>query len=144
MPATTKTNRTYRVTPAVGVAVGLIYVIGFSVGGKPGYGLVALGVMVAFSAPGPGLPGLVPPVTLTPPAHSSYATCVINGQNTRQDARRVGRVGAGHDQCDPRCLARPREAARPRGRDPNDPPRGRGGGQRRRRRLSARAGCAAR
>ena len=50
MPTMTKTNRTYWVTPAVGVAVGLIYLIGFSVGGKPGYGLVALGVMVVFSA----------------------------------------------------------------------------------------------
>ena len=50
MPTMTKTNRTYWVTPAVGVTAGLIYLIGFSVGGKPGYGLVALGVMVVFSA----------------------------------------------------------------------------------------------
>jgi hypothetical protein len=50
MPTMTKTNRTYWVTPAVGVTAGLIYLIGFSVGGKPGYGLVALGVMVAFGA----------------------------------------------------------------------------------------------
>ena len=41
MPTMTKTNRTYWVTPAVGVAVGLIYLIGFSVGGKPAYGLAA-------------------------------------------------------------------------------------------------------
>jgi hypothetical protein len=50
MPTMTKTNRTYWVTPAVGVAIGLIYLIGFSVGGKPGYGLIALGIMVVFSA----------------------------------------------------------------------------------------------
>ena len=50
MPTTTKTSRTYWVTPALGVAVGLIYLIGFSVGGKPGYGLIALGIMVVFSA----------------------------------------------------------------------------------------------
>jgi len=50
MPTMTKTNRTYWVTPAVGVTAGLIYLIGFSVGGKPGYGLAALGVMVVFSA----------------------------------------------------------------------------------------------
>ena len=50
MPTMTKTNRTYWVTPAFGVAIGLIYLIGFSVGGKPGYGLIALGIMVAFSA----------------------------------------------------------------------------------------------
>jgi hypothetical protein len=50
MPTTTKTNRTYWVTPAVGVTIGLLYLVGFSVGGKPGYGLAALAVMVAFSA----------------------------------------------------------------------------------------------
>jgi hypothetical protein len=55
MPTMTKTNRTYRVTPAFGVAIGLIYLIGFSVG----------------------------------------------GQNTRRDARSVGRVSAGHDRCGP-------------------------------------------
>ena len=50
MPTTTKTNRTYWVTPAVGVTIGLLYLVGFSVGGKPGYGLAALAVMVVFSA----------------------------------------------------------------------------------------------
>ena len=49
MPTMTKTNRTYWVTPAFGVAAGLVYLIGFSVGGKPGYGLIALGIMVVFS-----------------------------------------------------------------------------------------------
>ncbi len=32
------------------MACGLIYLIAFSAGGHPGYGLIALGVMVAFSA----------------------------------------------------------------------------------------------
>jgi hypothetical protein len=50
MQTTTKTTRAYWVTPAVGVAAGLIYLIGFAVGGKPGYGLIALGIMVVFSA----------------------------------------------------------------------------------------------
>ena len=50
MPTITKTNRTYWVTPALGVAIGLVYLIGFTIGGKPGDGLIALGVMVVFSA----------------------------------------------------------------------------------------------
>jgi hypothetical protein len=50
MPTTTKANRTYWVTPAVGVAIGLIYLIAFSLGGQPGNGLIGLGIMVAFSA----------------------------------------------------------------------------------------------
>jgi hypothetical protein len=50
MPTMTKTNRTFWVTPALGVAIGLVYLIGFSVGGKPGDGLIALGIMVVFSA----------------------------------------------------------------------------------------------
>ena len=50
MPTMTKTNRAYWVTPAAGVASGLIYLVGFSVGGKPGDGLIALGVMTVFSA----------------------------------------------------------------------------------------------
>ena len=50
MQITTKNSRVYWVTPAVGVACGLIYLIAFSLGGHPGYGLIALGVMVAFSA----------------------------------------------------------------------------------------------
>jgi len=50
MQITTKTSRTYWVTPAVGVACGLIHLIAFTVGGKPGFGLIALSVMVAFSA----------------------------------------------------------------------------------------------
>jgi hypothetical protein len=50
MQITTKTSRMYWVTPAAGVAGGLIYLIAFWLGGKPVYGLIALGVMVAFSA----------------------------------------------------------------------------------------------
>jgi hypothetical protein len=50
MPTMTKTNRTFWVTPALGVAIGLVYLIGFSVGGKPGDGLIALGIMVVLSA----------------------------------------------------------------------------------------------
>jgi hypothetical protein len=49
MQITTKSSRVYWVTPAVGVACGLIYLIAFSLGGHPGYGLIALGGMVAFS-----------------------------------------------------------------------------------------------
>ena len=50
MQITTKTSRTYWVTPVVGVACGFVYLIAFSLGGKPGYGLITLGIMVAFSA----------------------------------------------------------------------------------------------
>jgi hypothetical protein len=49
MQITTKTSRTYWITPAAGVACGLIYLIAFSLGRPPGYDLIALGVMVAFS-----------------------------------------------------------------------------------------------
>ncbi|HEX3388715.1 MAG TPA: hypothetical protein VHT94_06735 [Streptosporangiaceae bacterium] len=50
MQTTTKTNRKFWITPAVGVAGGLVYLIAFSLGGHPGYGLAGLGVMVVFSA----------------------------------------------------------------------------------------------
>ena len=50
MQTTTKTSRAYWITPATGVAVGLVYLIAFSIGGQPGNGLIGLGVMVAFSA----------------------------------------------------------------------------------------------
>lgn len=49
MQITTKTDRRYWSTPAAGVAIGLIYLVAFSLGGQPGYGLVALGIMVVFS-----------------------------------------------------------------------------------------------
>ena len=32
------------------MAIGLIYLIAFSIGGQPGNGLIGLGIMVAFSA----------------------------------------------------------------------------------------------
>ena len=50
MPTTTKTSRLFWVTPATGVAIGLVYLIAFSIGGQPGNGLIGLGIMVAFSA----------------------------------------------------------------------------------------------
>ena len=50
MQITTKTSRAYWVTPATGVAIGLVYLIAFSLGGQPGNGLIGLGIMVAFSA----------------------------------------------------------------------------------------------
>ena len=50
MPTMTKTGRTFWITPATGVAIGLIYLIAFSIGGQPGNGLIGLGIMVAFSA----------------------------------------------------------------------------------------------
>ena len=50
MQANRKTNRQYWVTPTVGVLVGVIYLIAFSVGGRPGDGLIGLAVMVVFSA----------------------------------------------------------------------------------------------
>jgi hypothetical protein len=43
-------DRKYWVTPATGVAIGLLYLIGFSIGGQPVTGAIALAVMVAFSA----------------------------------------------------------------------------------------------
>jgi uncharacterized membrane protein len=43
-------DRKYWVTPATGVVVGLLYLIGFSIGGQPVLGMVALAVMVVFSA----------------------------------------------------------------------------------------------
>lgn len=37
-------------TPAIGVAIGLVYLVGFSIGGHPGNGVLGLCVMVGFSA----------------------------------------------------------------------------------------------
>lgn len=50
MQITSRTNRRgYWATVAVGVGIGVIYLIGFAAGGKPLLGLGALGIMVAFS-----------------------------------------------------------------------------------------------
>ena len=45
-----KTNRQYWVTPIVGVLIGVVYLVAFSIGGRPGDGLFGLAVMVVFSA----------------------------------------------------------------------------------------------
>lgn len=50
MQITSRTNRRgYWATMAVGVGIGVIYLIGFAADGKPLLGLGALGIMVAFS-----------------------------------------------------------------------------------------------
>ena len=50
MQITSRTNRRgYWATVAVGVGIGVIYLIGFAAGGKPLLGVGALGIMVAFS-----------------------------------------------------------------------------------------------
>ncbi|HEY2128995.1 MAG TPA: hypothetical protein VGH77_17580 [Streptosporangiaceae bacterium] len=49
MQITTRTNRSYWATVGLGVAIGLVYLIGFAAGGKPLLGVGALAVMVAFS-----------------------------------------------------------------------------------------------
>ena len=49
MQITTRTNRSYWATVALGVAIGIVYLIGFAAGGKPLLGVGALAVMVAFS-----------------------------------------------------------------------------------------------
>ena len=43
-------DRKYWVTPVTGVVIGLFYLIGFSIGGQPVPGVIALAFMVAFSA----------------------------------------------------------------------------------------------
>jgi hypothetical protein len=40
----------YWTTPAIGVAIGLVYLVGFSIGGHPGNGVFGLCLMVGFSA----------------------------------------------------------------------------------------------
>jgi hypothetical protein len=44
-----KTPRVYWATPILGLVIGIIYLISFSVGGRPLDGAIALGVMVVFS-----------------------------------------------------------------------------------------------
>jgi hypothetical protein len=49
MQITSRTNRYYWGTVALGVAIGIVYLIGFAAGGKPLLGVGALAIMVAFS-----------------------------------------------------------------------------------------------
>jgi hypothetical protein len=44
-----KTPRVYWATPILGLVIGIIYLISFSIGGRPIDGAIALGVMVVFS-----------------------------------------------------------------------------------------------
>ncbi len=48
MQTTRKPARLYWVTPAVSAAIGLVYLIGFTIGGHPLDGLAGLGVMLLF------------------------------------------------------------------------------------------------
>jgi hypothetical protein len=50
MQITSRTSRYYWGTVALGVGIGIVYLIGFLAGGKPLLGVAALGIMVAFSA----------------------------------------------------------------------------------------------
>jgi hypothetical protein len=50
MQTTRKANGQYWTVPIVGVLIGLVYLIGFSIGGRPGDGVVGLTIMVVFSA----------------------------------------------------------------------------------------------
>ena len=49
MQITSRTNRSYWATVAVGVGIGIVYLIGFAAGGEPLLGLGALAVMVLFT-----------------------------------------------------------------------------------------------
>jgi hypothetical protein len=44
-----RTPRVYWTTPILGLVIGIIYLISFSIGGRPLDGAIALGVMVVFS-----------------------------------------------------------------------------------------------
>jgi uncharacterized membrane protein len=44
-----KANGKYWATPIFGVAMGIVYLVVFSIGGRPVDGLIGLGVMLAFS-----------------------------------------------------------------------------------------------
>jgi hypothetical protein len=49
MVTTRKPAQQYWYTPAVGVLIGIVYLIGYSIGGKPGNGVIGLTIMVVFS-----------------------------------------------------------------------------------------------
>jgi len=50
MQTTSRTSRKYLATPIFGVLMGVVYLVALSVAGSPVYGVLAFGVMVAFSA----------------------------------------------------------------------------------------------
>ena len=50
MQTTTRTSRKYLATPIFGVLIGVVYLVALSVAGNPVDGVLAFGVMVAFSA----------------------------------------------------------------------------------------------
>jgi hypothetical protein len=50
MQTTTRTSRKYLATPILGVLIGVVYLVALSVAGNPVDGVLAFGVMVAFSA----------------------------------------------------------------------------------------------
>ncbi len=49
MQITARRNRGYWATVALGVGIGIVYLIGFAAGGKPLLGVGALAIMVAFT-----------------------------------------------------------------------------------------------
>ena len=50
MQTTSRTGRKYLATPIFGILMGAVYLVALSVAGSPVYGVLAFGVMVAFSA----------------------------------------------------------------------------------------------
>jgi peptidoglycan biosynthesis protein MviN/MurJ (putative lipid II flippase) len=49
MQTTIRKSRKYLATPIFGAAMGVVYLVALSVAGSPVYGVIAFGVMVAFS-----------------------------------------------------------------------------------------------
>jgi UDP-N-acetylmuramyl pentapeptide phosphotransferase/UDP-N-acetylglucosamine-1-phosphate transferase len=50
MQTTSKTTIRYWATPILSVLIGIVYLVGFSIGGNLGEGVIGLAVMVAFGA----------------------------------------------------------------------------------------------
>lgn len=48
MQTTSKTTIRYWATPILSVFIGIVYLVGFSIGGKPGQGMFGLALMVTF------------------------------------------------------------------------------------------------